>query len=319
MPVRFTVLGSGSSGNASLLEADGFGLLIDAGLGPRQLGTRLAEMGSSWNCVQAVILTHTHGDHWNERTLAFLQRRRLPLYCHADHHSLLAEFSEAFAALCSESLVSFYDHAESLPLSASLRCHPMQLRHDGGPTFGFRFEGTTPDGEVGWAVAYLTDLGSWTHELADSIADVDILALEFNHDVALQYASGRSPRLIARVLGDAGHLSNKQAAELLREILHRSEAGRVRHVVQLHLSRDCNRPELALMAAHEALNGSAHRTEIHSTSQYCVGPCLVFEPSGRKPPQVRSVRRAVIVDELPRQLWLPGWDPCLEPSAHGVV
>ena len=62
---RFTVLASGSSGNSSLLEVDGFGLLLDIGLGPRQLASRLITSGRSWQNVQAVLLTHTHGDHWN--------------------------------------------------------------------------------------------------------------------------------------------------------------------------------------------------------------------------------------------------------------
>jgi glyoxylase-like metal-dependent hydrolase (beta-lactamase superfamily II) len=62
MPLRFTVLASGSGGNASLLEADGFGLLLDAGLGPRQLAGRLAAVGASWQQVHAVLLTHTHSD-----------------------------------------------------------------------------------------------------------------------------------------------------------------------------------------------------------------------------------------------------------------
>src|SRR5260370_1255733 len=79
------------------------------------------------------------------------------------------------------------------------------------------------------------DLGCWQPDLARALADVDILALEFNHDVGMEYARGRSPRLIMRVLGDEGHLSNAQAAGLLREVVRLSEPGRLRHLVQLHL------------------------------------------------------------------------------------
>ena len=86
MGLRFTVLASGSGGNASLVEAEGFGVLIDAGLGPRQLGARLASAGRSWSAVHAVLLTHTHSDHWKDRTLAHLQRRGVPFYCHPSHH-----------------------------------------------------------------------------------------------------------------------------------------------------------------------------------------------------------------------------------------
>src|SRR5437867_4414245 len=92
MAFRFSILASGSSGNAALLEAGGFGLLIDAGLGPRQLASRLAAVGSSWEKVSAVILTHTHSDHWKDRTLKHLRHRGIPFYCHEGHHGLLREF-----------------------------------------------------------------------------------------------------------------------------------------------------------------------------------------------------------------------------------
>src|SRR5947209_1865236 len=99
MPLHFAVLASGSAGNASLLEADGCGVLIDAGLGPRQLATRFAAVGASWQRIRAVVLTHTHSDHWNDRTLATLQRYRIPLYCHAGHHATLASYAPSFAGL----------------------------------------------------------------------------------------------------------------------------------------------------------------------------------------------------------------------------
>src|SRR5438874_2355413 len=84
-------LASGSAGNASLVEADDFGLLLDAGLGPRVLASRLADAGASWSSVHAVVITHTHSDHWDDATLTQLWKRRIPLHCHASHRpSLLA-------------------------------------------------------------------------------------------------------------------------------------------------------------------------------------------------------------------------------------
>src|SRR5437899_2448827 len=105
MALRFTVLASGSGGNASLLQLDGFGLLLDAGVGPRILQQRLAAAAASWNDVNAVLLTHTHSDHWRDRTLAHLQRRRIPLYCHPGHHEGLQQYSPAFAKLCADNLI----------------------------------------------------------------------------------------------------------------------------------------------------------------------------------------------------------------------
>src|SRR5258708_39416294 len=112
MSMRFTVLASGSGGNASLLEAGGFGLLLDAGLGPRQLAARLAAAGSSWNAVHALLLTHTHSDHWHDRTFAHLHRRNLPVYCHAGHPGDLPADSPAFGALRSPNLIPPLDAGE---------------------------------------------------------------------------------------------------------------------------------------------------------------------------------------------------------------
>ena len=112
MVLRFTVLASGSGGNATLVEADGFGVLLDVGLGPRQLGARLAAVGSSWAAVHAVLLTHTHSDHWKDRSLAHLRRRRLPFYCHPDHHPSLLTWSPAFAGLLSHRVSVRNQHRE---------------------------------------------------------------------------------------------------------------------------------------------------------------------------------------------------------------
>ncbi|HYT89119.1 MAG TPA: MBL fold metallo-hydrolase [Gemmataceae bacterium] len=310
--MNFSVLASGSAGNASLLEADGFGVLIDAGLGPRQLATRLTAVGASWQRVRAVVLTHTHSDHWNDRTFAHLRRQRIPLYCHAGHHAPLASYAPAFAGLRADGLVRSYAAGEDLTLAPGIRCRPLPLRHDGSVTCGFRFD--VGHGLFGGptALAYAADLGCWQPDLARALADVDILALEFNHDVGMEYASGRSPRLIMRVLGDEGHLSNVQAAGLLREMVRLSEPGRLRHLVQLHLSRDCNRPALAVAAAGEVLAACTPPVAIHTARQDEPGPCLALgEANGvRRPrPRVRRPRPARPA-ESPAffQPWLPGWE-----------
>jgi phosphoribosyl 1,2-cyclic phosphodiesterase len=310
MALRFTVLASGSAGNACLVQADGFGVLLDAGLGPRQLGARLAAVGRSWSDVQAVLLTHTHSDHWKDRTLAHLRRRGTPLYCHPEHHLVLLTYSPGFAELRDAGLVRpFEPHAE-LELAPNLRCRPFPVRHDGGATFGFRLEGEPPHllGRCP-AVGYAADLGCWDDEVAGVLADVDLLAVEFNHDVALERASGRMPRLIARVLGDNGHLSNEQGAELVRAALGRSAAGRLRHLVQLHLSRDCNRPALAQAAAHPALAELAPTAELHTAEQDAPGATLYLGGAADAP------RRPHRLPRVPRpsasgwtQRWLPGFD-----------
>ena len=270
MALHFCVLGSGSAGNASFLRTEDFGLLIDMGLGPRQLSYRLSSAGANWTHVQAVLLTHTHTDHWNIRTLAHLKRHRIPIYCHADHEQSLA-IGGSFDALQKQGLVRRYKALADFALAPGLHCRPVPLRHDSGATFGFRFE-AGPDlfGQTA-SLGYAADLGCWDELLVEHLADVDALALEFNHDVDMQHASGRHPLLIERVLGDEGHLSNAQAAELLRAILSRSAAGRLQHLVQLHLSRECNTPALARLSARAVL---AEEIEVHTARQDQPGPWL---------------------------------------------
>src|SRR5262245_41082012 len=99
MALRFTVLASGSGGNASLIETDECALLPDAGLGPRLLAGRLADAGASWSSLRAVLLTHTHTDHWHDGTLTQFWQRRIPLYCHPSHWSPLQAWSRGFLLL----------------------------------------------------------------------------------------------------------------------------------------------------------------------------------------------------------------------------
>src|SRR5436309_15650792 len=127
MALRFTVLASGSGGNAVLVQDDHFGVLIDAGLGPRQLAARLTAAGLSWSHVQAVLLTHTHSDHWKDRTLAHLTRRQVPLYCHPEHHPPLLAYSPAFAGLRGAGLVRPFEAGQELTLAPGLRCRPFPI------------------------------------------------------------------------------------------------------------------------------------------------------------------------------------------------
>jgi phosphoribosyl 1,2-cyclic phosphodiesterase len=275
MHLRFTVLASGSSGNASLVETDGFGVLLDAGLGPRKLAARFAAVGLSWAQVQAVVLTHTHTDHWKDRTFAHLVQRRIPLYCHPDHHDGLAAYSRAFTALAAAGLVRPFEAGQDVAFAPGLRCRPLPIRHDCASTFGFRFTGAPDLFGHAASLAYAADLGSWDDALADALADVELLAVEFNHDEEMERMSGRSPHLIARILGDEGHLSNAQAAALLRTVLARTPEYRLRHVVQLHLSRECNHPTLARAAAQSVL-ADMDGVRLHTAHQDRVGRTLVL-------------------------------------------
>jgi ribonuclease BN (tRNA processing enzyme) len=280
MSVQFAVLASGSRGNATLVQAGGAGVLLDLGIGPRALGERLRSVGSAWERIASAFLTHTHGDHVDNTTLHGMARRGVPLYCHEGHRAALARLS-GFQALEASGLVRGYDD-RPLMTPTGLRVEALELRHDGGPTFGFRVEAKAGRDERRVSLGYVADTGSWSASLVEALADVDLLGVEFNHDVEMQLRSRRSPHLIARNLGDWGHLSNAQGAELLTAVLARSAPGAVRHVVLLHLSQQCNLPALALQAARAAIRGTGRRVNIHAARQAPAHPNVQVEPSRRR-------------------------------------
>jgi phosphoribosyl 1,2-cyclic phosphodiesterase len=279
MAVQFAVLASGSRGNATLIRSSGAGLLLDLGVGPRELTRRLESVGASWSDVATALLTHTHGDHVDEHSLQVLADRRIPFYCHEMHREELS-YKAGFRVLDGAGLVRTYDDRPFLA-PTGMQVEPLELRHDSDPTFGFRVEARAARRGRPVAIGYMADTGTWTEPMADLLAGVDLLGVEFNHDVMMQRQSRRPPFLIERVLGDWGHLSNEQGADFVSAVLGRSERGDVRHVVLLHLSEQCNRPELALKSARAAVRGSGRRATVHAARQRAAHPAVWLEPARR--------------------------------------
>ena len=294
MTGSWTVLASGSNGNASLLESHGLGLLLDIGLGPRQFDSRLSEIGFGWAGIRGVVLTHTHSDHWNARSLARLVDLRVPLFCHSQHLRPLQLGCPEFQELQFAGLVKVYTSGQDFIPFPGVRCKPLELKHDGGPTFGFRLEEETQAAQSRWAIGYAADLGSWDERLPEGLANVDVLAIEFNHDVQMQLASRRAPWLIHRVLGEFGHLSNAQGAKLLEECVSRSSVGRLRHLIQLHLSRECNRPALAVAAARDLISRLELDLELHTAAQDEPGQTISLTFEGA----AEEVRRPSLANRL---------------------
>lgn len=285
--VQFAVLASGSRGNATLVRGDGPGLLIDVGLGPKAMARRLESVGAGWSDVAAVALTHTHGDHVDSGTLAELARRGIGLHCHDGHRAALARDS-GFHQLDEAGLVSTYGDRPFLT-STGARVEPFPVEHDGA-TFGFRIELSPARRTRPVSIGYLADSGCWSEAMADILADVDVLGVEFNHDEDLQKTSGRPWVLVRRNLGDRGHLSNRQGAELVEAVLKRSRRGAIRHIVLLHLSQQCNRPALAIDAARSAVRAAGRRVVVHAASQDPAHPILWIRPTRRGTPVVAGAR-----------------------------
>jgi phosphoribosyl 1,2-cyclic phosphodiesterase len=281
MDVQFAVLASGSRGNSTLVRGRGAGLLVDAGIGPRTLGERLESVGATWSSIAAVVMTHTHSDHVDSATFAELARRRVSLHCHEGHREQLAS-DPGFCKIAEAGLVKCYDERPFLT-ATGLRLEPIAVRHDGGPTFGFRIEAPSGRNQRPVSFGYLADSGTWTRTIAETLADVDVLGVEFNHDVAMQRSSKRPEYLIQRNLSDDGHLSNDQGAELIQAVLSLSGERTMRHVVLLHLSEQCNQPALALRVAREAIRAAGRSVKVHAARQSPAFPNLLVGPSRRPP------------------------------------
>jgi phosphoribosyl 1,2-cyclic phosphodiesterase len=248
-------------------------------LGPKELGQRLENVGSSWSQVAAVVLTHTHSDHVDSATFSELARRKATLYCHEGHRAELLG-TTGFQKLEEAGLIRFYDERPFLT-TTGVRLEPIRLRHDGGPTYGFRIEVSVARRGRSVSIGYLADTGTWSETMADCLADVEVLGVEFNHDLAMQKSSGRPQFLIARNLSDDGLLSNGQGADLVHAVLSRSRRKPLRHLVLLHLSEQCNQPDLAIRAAREAIQRERHHPEIHAARQSPAHPNLWIIPGER--------------------------------------
>ena len=231
-----------------------------------------------WDRISAVVLTHTHTDHWKDATLADLRSRKIPMYGHPRHFEYLDRTARSFATFHAAGLTREFSEGELIRLTPNLTCMPLRVPHDSVPTFGFRIDGLDGEsslpadagslpGNPAWSIGYASDLGSGSPELIAAFAGVDVLAIEYNHDELMERASSRPRFLVKRVLGDMGHLSNRQAAELTAAIAGKSGDGFPGYLVQLHLSRDCNKRELAAIAGREALVALNPGAEVITTRQ----------------------------------------------------
>ena len=239
--LRFRSLGSGSSGNATLIEA-GSGIrtsrvLVDCGFGIRHLEARLQRAGLEACDIDALFITHEHGDHIG---CAHSFSRR---------HGTAVWMSEgtwmASGARDYEGRLFFARDGEPIAVG-ELMLQPFTVPHDAREPLQLR----CTDGNR--TLGVLTDLGHATTHVLTRLAGVHSLLLEFNHDSELLANSSYPPFLKHRVGGNYGHLSNTAAAEIARALLHDG----MRHVVAAHLSEQNNRPEIVRRLMAEALGGN---------------------------------------------------------------
>jgi phosphoribosyl 1,2-cyclic phosphodiesterase len=224
--MRFACLGSGSRGNATLVEGGGTRVLVDCGFPAREAERRLAEMGVSPGELDAVLVTHEHGDH--VRGVATLAARHgIDVWCSP------GTWRQAGGGEVPRlRLLSGHEAAVRV---GDLKVRPYPLPHDAREPCHFILDCG------GRRLGLLTDAGCVTQHMRDLLRDCDALLLECNHDADMLKDGPYPPSLQARVGGSFGHLSNIQAAELVDGLPHT----RLRHLVLAHISEKNNRPDLA--------------------------------------------------------------------------
>ncbi len=233
--MRFASLGSGSRGNATLVEQGDTLLLIDCGFSLRETERRLSRLGRDPAQVSAVLVTHEHGDHIAGVAL-FARRYNVPVWLSAGTYSACRD-DIATAAI-------FNSHTPFA--TGDLEVTPFPVPHDAREPVQFTF------GNGAQRLGVLTDTGSLTPHIEQQLTGCDALLLECNHDRSLLANGIYPPSLKARVGGDYGHLSNEQAGALLRRI----DCSRLQHIVAAHLSDKNNTPQLAGSTLATALDCS---------------------------------------------------------------
>jgi len=249
--VKVAVLGSGSGGNAVLVTAEDTNLLVDAGFSAKQMAERLQLLGIAPEDVHGIVITHDHGDHTRGMGV-FARRHGTPIY-------VTAATRTSCAALLSgtERIV---EYRATRPFHVgSLRVEPFITVHDAADPVGV----AVSDPRTGVRLGIATDLGRPTAQIRHALIGCDILVLEANHDEVLLHASAYPASVKRRITSSHGHLSNQAAAQLVRELLH----PRLACVVLAHLSKEANRPELALEVIGAALAEAGWEGHLEVASQ----------------------------------------------------
>lgn len=247
--MRMVVLGSGSGGNALVLESGQQRLMIDAGFSCREIEKRLNKVGIHDHRFDGLILTHEHSDH-TRGVKRFARRHDVPIYATA---GTLAG-------------VGLADNGYKLEILASGR--PVEIGHLMIEPFAIPHDAREPIGLVvedaqGKRVGLVADLGARSQLAWGRLTDLDALILESNHDLDMLRSGPYPWPLKQRVASRHGHLSNREAADGIPEL----DSSRLQWVVLYHLSRTNNLPALALDTVGEALSREGSPAEICVASQ----------------------------------------------------
>jgi len=254
MSLRFSLLSSGSTGNATVIQTKDTTLLIDVGLSCKRTDELLQQQGVTSKQVEGIFVTHEHADHIKGLG-AFSRKYNVPIYA---NENTWKELEKHVGEIAAENRIVMQT-GEACDFG-TLRIESYGISHDAAEPVGYKcYEGEAK-------VSIVTDLGYMSHKVRDEVMDSDVLVLESNHDTEMLLA-GRYPwNVKRRVLGDKGHLSNDAAGEALCEIV----TGNTQRVYLAHLSREHNTQDLARITTQRALEASGvsfveHKLELKDT------------------------------------------------------
>jgi phosphoribosyl 1,2-cyclic phosphodiesterase len=244
--VRFASLGSGSRGNALIVEAGATRIMLDCGFSFAETCARLGRLGLEPHHIDAVIVTHEHDDHMCGAA-QFVIQMQIPVYMTSGTRAATGRKFKRAHCIC------FDPHA---PFQIrDLLIHPFPVPHDAREPAQCVFD----DGAVRLGV--LTDVGTPTPHIRHMLSGCAALVLECNYDEELLRTGPYPPTLKARIGSRYGHLQNGDSARLLASL----DVSRLQHIVAAHLSETNNTPQLARSALADALR--AHADEIHVATQ----------------------------------------------------
>jgi len=261
--VQFTILGSGSSGNCAHLETGDARILVDAGFSPLQIRKRLASIGRTPENLSAILITHEHSDHISG-LFGLADKLHIPIFCNrGTQDGTVWAFKTKW--LRKKSTADGPDAAEQLKARMDWQLFEtgasFEIGDVGIETFSIPHDAQDPVGYVlrtaAGNIGFATDLGHVTKLVLERIRAANVLVLESNHDVKmLQDCPRRSWALKQRILGRHGHISNATAADTIAQVM---SAG-LKQLYLAHLSRECNKPELAQHVMAEQLHhiGAKH-------------------------------------------------------------
>lgn len=257
----FCPLASGSRGNSIFIGSEEAKILIDAGISAKALRGKLEEIGVALEEIDAILITHEHGDHIQGlRTLAF--KHGIPILANVETAKGIVE---TFQGDCPK--FKIFSTGETFTF-ADLEIHPFTVQHDTLDPVAFTIKVN------GLKLGICADLGYVTTLVQHQLRDCDYLYLEANHEIAMVHACSRPMVYKQRVLGRTGHLSNEACGQLLASIAHPG----LKHVHLAHLSSECNSPETALRVIGDILERQGIKLEMCIAPQQRIGLPIHFDP-----------------------------------------